>query len=67
MSYSSGDFSNQTGMGSGERRQALDEIGKALASGRIDWPLAVKFRNVVAEGGSSDILYVLCGEVGEAA
>jgi hypothetical protein len=54
-------------MGFGERRQALDEIGKALASGRIDWSLAVKFRDVAATGGASDVLYVLCGEVGEAA
>lgn len=67
MPYSSGDFSNQSGMGVGERRQAVDEIGKALASGRIDWRLAVRFRDVVAEGGASDVLYVLCGELDEAA
>lgn len=53
--------------GLSDTRHALDEIGKALSSGRIDWTLAVKFRDVVADGGASDILYVLCGEVVEAA
>lgn len=59
MPYTVETFNDQTGVGQGDKRSALDEIGRAYKSRSINFRTAILLRDAVREGSCSSAVFAL--------